>query len=129
MTKKLTLAAILLSSLITGTAMAAYTGPGVAAKVTDAKTAQHAADGTPVELSGFVVKNLGDENYIFRDKNGDEVNVEIDDTLWQGLNANDKTPVLVIGEVDSDWNSQEVEVSAISLAPVASLAPATVPAA
>ena len=118
MTKKLTTVAILLSSLIAGSAMAAYTGPGVAAKVTDAKTAQQASDNTPVEMTGFIVKNLGNENYVFRDNKGDEVNVEIDDSLWQGINANETTPVLVIGEVDSDWNSQEVEVSAISLAPV-----------
>lgn len=117
MSKKLTTIAILLSSLIAGSAMAAYTGPGVSTTVADAKTAQQAKDGTPVNMTGFIVKSLGDDNYVFRDQNGDEVNVEVDDALLQGINVNESTPIVIIGEVDSDWNDQSVDVDTITLVP------------
>ena len=115
MSKKIS-AVFLLASLFAGSAMAAYNGPAAVAPVTDAQSAQQAKDGAKAQLTGKIVKSLGDEKYVFQDETG-EITVDIDNDLLTNINLDETTPVVLIGEVDSDWNSQEVEVDTISLVP------------
>ncbi|BDM62622.1 hypothetical protein NFHSH190041_00740 [Shewanella sp. NFH-SH190041] len=115
MSKKIS-AAFLLASLFAGSAMAAYNGPATVAPVTDAQSAQQAKDGAKAQLTGKIVKSLGDEKYVFQDGTG-EITVDIDNDLLTNINFDENTPVVLIGEVDNDWNSQEVEVDTISLVP------------
>jgi len=56
-------------------------------------------DGTWVELTGTIIRSLGDELYIFRDATG-EVTVEIDRKIWRDLSVGDT--VEIAGEVDID---------------------------
>lgn len=65
------------------------------------KQALSFADDRHVQLSGQIVKNLGDEHYQFRDQTGTIV-VEIDDDLWQGKPLNMQQTLTLMGEVDRD---------------------------
>ncbi len=58
-------------------------------------------DDTEVQLKGYVVKALGDEN-INSVTALARISVDIDDKLWQGKAISAKTPVVIMGEVDVD---------------------------
>lgn len=60
------------------------------------------SDDSKVELTGYVVRALGDEKYQFRDRTG-TITVDIDDELWHGKAISAKTPVTILGEVDIDY--------------------------
>lgn len=70
------------------------------------KQAMQMADDTKVQMKGYIVKALGDENYQFRDATG-TVTVEIDDELWQGKAVSAKTLVTIQGEVDVDYTPRK----------------------
>jgi uncharacterized protein (TIGR00156 family) len=105
---------IILSCVLTMPAFAAYTGPGVETLVNNAKDASHAKDETPVELTGYLVKSLGDEHYLFRDNTGD-VEVEIDNALWRNIEVSSENKVILRGEVDDDWQGIEIEIDSLTL--------------
>ena len=105
---------IILSCVLTMPAFAAYTGPGVETLVNNAKDASHAKDEAPVELTGYLVKNLGDEHYLFRDNTGD-VEVEIDNALWRNIEVSSENKVILRGEVDDDWQGIEIEIDSLTL--------------
>ncbi|QQX80424.1 NirD/YgiW/YdeI family stress tolerance protein [Shewanella sp. KX20019] len=113
MTKMLT-GSIILSAVLTLPAMAAYTGPGVASHVNTAADAMNAKDDTPVELTGYLVQSLGDENYLFRDESG-EVKVEIDNKLIRDIEVTSDNKVTLIGQVDDEWKGIEIEIDSIRL--------------
>ncbi|WP_076414223.1 NirD/YgiW/YdeI family stress tolerance protein [Shewanella sp. UCD-KL12] len=113
MPKKLT-GSIILSCVLTLPAFAAYNGPGVSSHVKTAADASEAKDDTPVELTGHLVKSLGDEKYLFRDTSGD-VEVEIDDALWRDIEVSSDTTVTLKGEVDDEWQGIEIEIDSIAL--------------
>lgn len=107
-------AVLLLASLVSTGAMAAYTGPGADAQITTASAVKDAQEGAKAQLTGKLTKSLGDEKYQFQDESG-EVIVEIDDDLLRNIQIDENTPVVLVGEVDDDWNGQEVEIDVISL--------------
>ena len=80
-----------------------------------AKAAQHGVtvkqalslkDDTKVQVTGYIVKALGDEKYQFRDSTG-SITVEIDDKLLHGKKISAKTPVTLMGEVDVDHKANQ----------------------
>ncbi len=105
---------IALSCLLAFPTFAGYSGPRAQAPAVTAADALKANDDTRVELTGYIVKSLGDEQYLFRDNSG-EAKVEIDDRLWQNIVVSDTTKVILIGEVDDDWFGNEIEIEQISL--------------
>lgn len=113
MSKKLT-GSMILSCVLTMPAFAAYNGPGVASHIRTAADAAKAKDDTPVELTGYIVKSIGDEKYLFRDDSGD-VEVEIDNTLWRDIEVSSDTMVKLIGEVDDEWQGIEIEIDSMRL--------------
>ncbi len=113
MSKKFT-GSLILSCVLTLPAFAAYNGPGVSTHVKTAADANEAKDDTPVELTGHLVKSLGDEKYLFRDSSG-EVEVEIEDALWRDIEVSSDTTVTLRGEVDDEWQGIEIEIDSVSL--------------
>jgi uncharacterized protein (TIGR00156 family) len=87
-----------------------YTGPGLESITVAA--AKNLRDNSPVVLRGRIERSLGDEKYLFSDDSG-TITVEIDDRLWVGLSVNQNDTVEISGEVDKDFRSIEIEVSAI----------------
>ena len=74
----------------------------ISPKTVNVKQVYQLADDTHVQIKGYVVKALGDENYQFRDATG-TITVEIDDELWQGKGVSAKTLVTIQGEIDVDY--------------------------
>lgn len=105
---------IILSCVLTLPAFAAYNGPGVDNLVNNAKDASDAKNNSPVELTGYLVKSLGDEHYLFRDTTGD-VEVEIDNALWRNIEVNSDSKVTLRGEVDDEWQGIEIEIDSMTL--------------
>ncbi|MDR2518785.1 MAG: NirD/YgiW/YdeI family stress tolerance protein [Spirochaetaceae bacterium] len=87
-----------------------FRGPGAAA-VTAAE-AKKLRDHTPVVLRGNILRFLGDEKYLFQDASG-KIVIEIDDNIWNGLEVHSTDTVEIVGEIDKDLKSIEVEVSSI----------------
>ncbi|WP_239869474.1 NirD/YgiW/YdeI family stress tolerance protein [Shewanella insulae] len=113
MQKKLT-GTLILSCILTLPAFAAYNGPKVGGVILDASDTHDAKDDTQVELTGKLIKSLGDEKYLFRDSSG-EVEVEIDNALWRDIEVSSDTTVTLRGEVDDEWHGIEIEIDSIEL--------------
>ena len=69
-------------------------------------------DDVPVIVSGQIVKNMGDEKYLFRDAT-DSIIIEIDDEDWGGLNVTPDDTVKLYGEVESKLFKTEIDVDKI----------------
>ena len=118
-----------LVSILTGTALAlgafaavadepasgGFRGPDNLQLVTAAE-ASKLGDDTAVKLQGYIVRELGDEKYEFKDDKGTLV-VEIDGEDWRGVEATPETRVELRGEIDKEWNRTEVDVDSVRLAP------------
>ncbi len=89
---------------------AGYTGPGP-----DLLTVQQALtmnDDSIVALKGKIVKNLGDDHYLFQDATG-TIEIDIDDDAWRGQQVGPEDLVLVSGEVDRDWTQITIDVESL----------------
>ncbi|WP_263261613.1 NirD/YgiW/YdeI family stress tolerance protein [Pseudomonas sp. RIT-PI-S] len=119
---KAAITAACLASLMSVSAFAAYTGPnsgqtkGTAPQqVETVKAALEAADDTPVILEGQITRQVGEDDYEFRDATG-EVKVEIDHDKWPaGVTVSETQKVRLVGEVDRDAKGVEVDVDRIQL--------------
>lgn len=70
-------------------------------------------DDTPVVLQGYLLRQNGENSYVFQDSTG-TINLEIDDEDWGGLTVSPTDMVEIWGEVDRNGMSMiEVDVSAI----------------
>ena len=72
-------------------------------------------DDAEVRLTGYIVKNVGDEKYEFRDETATII-VEIDNDDWTGLEVSPEDRVEITGEVDQEWQKTELDVDTIKLA-------------
>lgn len=62
-----------------------------------------------VVLEGHIVRQVGKDDFIFRDTSG-ELTVEIEKKAWQGQTITPSDKVRVFAEVDKSWNKTEVEI-------------------
>ncbi|PJG58362.1 YgiW/YdeI family stress tolerance OB fold protein [Aeromonas cavernicola] len=92
-------------------AIAAYTGTQDQNSVSVAQL-KDLADDSWATLEGKLVKHLGGENYLFRDASG-EVEVEVDQKVWRGIEVGPDDLIRIRGEVDHSWNKTEVEVDSL----------------
>src|SRR5690625_7174319 len=78
-----------LFTIITGTqlAEAQFVDNGDVNKITDI---QEMDDGEMIILQGYIVDRLDDDEFLFRDDTG-EIEVEIDDDIWQGQQVDRET--------------------------------------
>lgn len=67
-----------------------------------------------VTIQGKILKQIGDEKYLFTDGKT-EIIVEIDDELLLNITVTPKDKVQITGEVDKDFNSVKVDVSKIQI--------------
>lgn len=71
------------------------------------------ADNSPVVIQGYLLRQNGEESYVFQDSTG-TINVEMDEEDWGGLSITPNDMVEVWGEVDKNGMSMiEIDVSAI----------------
>lgn len=99
--------------LIGSQAVAQYTGPGSAGKLYTCAEIKENASGLDksdalVQLEGFIIERVSKEDYWFQDDTG-RILLEIDEKDLPEKPFDDKTPLIIIGEVDYDV-LEEVEV-------------------
>ena len=90
-----------------------YKGPSLSQSVTTVKEAMTLRDDAYVKMRGKIVKHSHKDKYIFSDGTGD-ITIEIDKDKWRGLTVSEEELVEIIGEVDKDWNSVEIDVDYIT---------------
>ena len=98
---------------ITGTqlAEAQFVDNGDVNKITDI---QEMDDGEMIILQGYIVDRLDDDEFLFRDDTG-EIEVEIDDDIWQGQPVDPETEVRIYGEIDIDSRTSSIDVETTSV--------------
>ena len=71
------------------------------------------ADNSPVIIRGYLLRQNGENSYVFQDSTG-TINLEIEDSDWGGLTVSPNEYIEVWGEVDRNGMSMvEVDVSAM----------------
>lgn len=91
-----------------------FTGPGAANRAnTVADILKNPIDDQRVTLQGKVTRHIGGDKYLFTDGTG-EIRVDIDDHQFPPQPINEKTTVVIMGEVDSDF-MQHVEIDVKSM--------------
>ncbi len=95
-----------------------YQGPGTPKKTYTVKEVINNASRLDrsdelVKLQGFIVKQMNEDTYVFKDKTG-SINVEISRKHLPKEAFDDKTEIIIIGEVDKDvLEPVEIEVKEI----------------
>lgn len=106
--------------MIPGVSSGQYTGPGSTGKVYTVKEIKEKAakldkSDETVILMGTIVKQYNSDTYLFRDSTG-EIKVEIKKKDLPATPFNDKTELLITGEVDFDLlEGTEVEADKVEL--------------
>jgi uncharacterized protein (TIGR00156 family) len=100
--------------------LAQYKGPGAASKFFTVKEVTQQASkldrhDTPVKLQGFIIQQVNGETYWFQDATG-KIKVEIEKKHLPATSFDEKTEVIITGEVDHDLlEGTEIEVELIEL--------------
>ena len=84
-----------------------FSGPN--SSVTTVDAAKKMADDAAVTLRGNIIQQNSDDDYTFKDSTG-TISVDIDRKHWNGVNVTPSDVVEIIGEVDKDKNSVEIDV-------------------
>ena len=98
--------------LLATAATAGFVGEGPPLQKVTVKNAQTLHDDTELVLEGYLVKQLGHETYLFRDKTG-TLEVEIDDKDFRGLNVSPQDRIRIYGEVDHERHGIVVDADRI----------------
>lgn len=109
------LSSTVLSNQVITNAAGGFSGPGEETLITTVRGALDSGqftDDIPVRLTGFIVRSLGDEKYLFKDHTG-EIKVEIDNDKWFGLQATPTLEVIIDGEIDNEFMSKKIDVKRI----------------
>lgn len=116
--KKMTLsAAILVSTFLAGcsstntTAQEQVFGQAQPTTLTIAQVKQQRDDALVI-FTGKIVRQVDNDEYIVADKTG-EIQVEIDDHLWNGMNVKSSETIRISGEVDKDTFSTKVDARSV----------------
>jgi uncharacterized protein (TIGR00156 family) len=96
-------------------AQGGFNGPNAISVINTVKEASHADDNAAVELTGYIISSIGNENYMFKDATG-EIKIEIDQKDWHGLTVMPTTKIIIRGEVDKDWTVRTIDVDTVILA-------------
>lgn len=77
--------------------------------------AKQMPDDSWVTLQGNIIKQIGKEDYVFKDNTG-EINVEIDDRDWRGITVSPQDTVIITGEVDTHrFKATDIDVKNIQI--------------
>ena len=84
-------------------------GNQTVSKAADANTWK---DDQYIILQGNIVKQVGNDDYIFKDASG-ELQVEIDRNARRGQDISPSDEVKLYGEVDKSWDKMEVDIDRV----------------
>jgi protein ygiW len=121
MLKKVVLSAALASAMFaaggftgSSTNQGGFVGKG-AMSASTVKQALTLPDDAHVILEGKIVSEFRSEHYQFVDKNGDTIEVEIDNKDWRGVTVDENTPVRIYGKVDKDFTKTSIDAKSIEI--------------
>lgn len=98
--KKLLSLTLLLT--ISSTAVAGFSGSnGDSPKSTVAQALKVKKDDTPIQLTGKIIRQIDNDEFIFRDATG-EIKIDVEDEAWQGLNVSPNETITIFGKVDHE---------------------------
>lgn len=87
---------------VSSTAVAGFNGGNVdAPKMTVAKALKVKQDNAPVQITGKILRQVDNDEFIFGDSIG-QIKIEVDDQAWQGLNVNPNETITIFGNVDHE---------------------------
>ena len=112
MLKKIVLSAALANAMF---AAGGFVGKDATMSVSTVKKALALPDDTHIVLEGKIVSEFRSEHYLFVDKNGDTIEVEIDNKDWRGVTVDENTPVRIYGKVDKDLMKTSIDVKTIEI--------------
>ena len=98
-----------------------YIGPGVKYALSENTTitvteVKQMSDGSVVSLTGYIIKALGQEMYLFKTNDSDDtIELEVEFEEWKDITADETTLLTIVGEVDSDWGNTYIEVDYLTL--------------
>ncbi|GLS89336.1 hypothetical protein GCM10007916_04030 [Psychromonas marina] len=98
---------------ITPVQQGGFKGPNSVPELTVSQV-QDAQDDTLVSITGHITSTLGDEDYVFKDKTG-EIEVEIDNHLFQNNTVTPETRVTIVGEVGKEWDQISIDADSLSI--------------
>lgn len=108
------IAAAFIILTLTSCASGGFEGPGATSKVMSVTSVNDMGDDTKVILEGYLIRQISDEHYIFKDDTG-EIEVEIDDEDFRGAKVTPDTKLRISGEVDKDWESIKIDVDYLKI--------------
>lgn len=78
-----------------------FNSQSVTPQVTSVAQALKANDHDSAQLTGAIVRQLDDDEFIFRDATG-EIKIDVEDKAWQGQNVGVNDKITVYGQVDRE---------------------------
>lgn len=96
MKKLLSLATLL---AISSSAVAGFNGGTDAPKSTVAQALKSKQDDAPIQLTGKIVRQIDNDEFMFRDATG-EIKIEVEDNAWQGANVTQNDTITIFGKID-----------------------------
>ncbi len=78
---------------------------------------QSMPDDSVVYIQGYVVEDLGDDNYKFKDDSG-TINIEIDEDIMEGNNVVGEAMMFITATVDKDGNVTSLDAEEVDIIPV-----------
>lgn len=87
-----------------------FNGGAAPKSATVAQALKAGRDDMPVQLTGKIISQVDDEEYIFQDATG-QIKVEIDRKVWRGVDVSPNDIITIYGKVDKEtFKPNEVEV-------------------
>jgi uncharacterized protein (TIGR00156 family) len=115
MKKTILIAAFLTQSFLAQSVFAAYTGPETSdfTKVKD--VVEKGFNHSSVKLEGFLIKRLSYDRFLFEDETS-KIEMKISSRLFPEADINEKTKVVIRGELEKKKHYTEVEAKTVEIA-------------
>ncbi|MBF0785878.1 NirD/YgiW/YdeI family stress tolerance protein [Muribacter muris] len=79
-------------------------GKTLPSAITTVAQALKAQDDAPVQLTGYITRQIDNDEFMFKDNSG-EIKIDVEDEAWQGQNITPKNKITIYGKVDKDWHN------------------------
>lgn len=102
--------------IISVTSFAGFVGPGeVSSAITDVESINNAGrDDANVTLEGYIIRQISEEYYIFKDDTGD-IRVEIYHAGFRGQTVSPETRIRIFGTLDKGFTRVSVDVDYLEI--------------
>ncbi|WP_314184708.1 NirD/YgiW/YdeI family stress tolerance protein [Aggregatibacter kilianii] len=99
MRKIITLATLL---ALSSSAFGGFQDTNAGNYITNVQAAKKLSDNAPVTLEGYFIRQIDDDEFIFRDASG-EIRIDVENRAWNGVNITPNDRVRIHGSVDKEF--------------------------